>query len=185
MSRYAVLLDANVLYPATLRDILLQVAASGAVRARWSERIHQEWIGALLRDREDLSGIQLERTRDKMNEAVPDAVVADFEALEPSLTSINEKDRHVLAAAIIGRCDAIVTCNLTDFPESALEPFNIRALSPDEFICLQISQTPRIVCAAVDEIRNRLKPPENMEEYAGRLSRHGLAQTAKAIQEIC
>ena len=185
MSRYAVLLDANVLYPAPLRDILLQIAVSGAVRARWSERIHQEWTGALLRDRKDLSPDQLKRTRDKMDAAVPDALVANYESLEPSLTSINDKDRHVLAAAIIGRCDAIVTRNLKHFPESALEPFSIQALSPDEFICLQISLTPRIVCGAVDEVRKRLNPPESLAEYTAKLSSHGLPKAAEEIRKTC
>ena len=185
MSRYTVLFDANVLYPAPLRDILLQIAASGVVRARWSERIHQEWTGALLRDRKDLSQDRLERTRDKMNAAVPDAVVADFESLESSLVMINEKDRHVLAAAIVGRCDAIVTSNLKDFPEGALEPFNIQALSPDEFICLQISLTPGIVCGAVDEIRKRLNPPQKLNEYAAKLSDHGLPKAAEEIRATC
>ena len=50
MSSATALLDANVLYPAPVRDLLMQLAASGLFRARWSADIHEEWIRSLLKD---------------------------------------------------------------------------------------------------------------------------------------
>jgi hypothetical protein len=59
MSNYTALLDANVLYPAPLRDLLLQLAVTDIFRARWTEDIHREWIEALLRTRPDLDRARL------------------------------------------------------------------------------------------------------------------------------
>ncbi|WP_354002110.1 PIN domain-containing protein [Pseudotabrizicola sediminis] len=51
-----------------------------------------------------------------MDRATRDCLVTGYEALMPALTLPDADDRHVLAAAIVGRCDAIVTQNLKDFP---------------------------------------------------------------------
>jgi hypothetical protein len=59
------------LYPAPLRDILMEMSAMGLFRAKWTEKIHEEWISNLLLNRRDLTREKLERTRDLMNEAVP------------------------------------------------------------------------------------------------------------------
>lgn len=103
------LLDANVLYPAPLRDLLMHLAVARTYRLKWSALIHEEWISNLLRNRPDLTRATLESTRDTMNSAVPDALVGGFEALIPSLSLPDENDRHVLAAAITGGADAILT----------------------------------------------------------------------------
>lgn len=68
-------LDASVLYPAPLRDLLLELAVSDIFRAKWSQAVHEEWIGALLRDRPDLTAERLDRTRRLMDAHVRDAVV--------------------------------------------------------------------------------------------------------------
>jgi hypothetical protein len=65
------LYDANVLYPASLRDLLIRLARTGIVGARWTARIQDEWISNLLRNRPDLTAAQLARTRQLMEAAVP------------------------------------------------------------------------------------------------------------------
>ncbi len=64
---YTALLDANVLYPAPLRDVLMQLAVTDLYRARWTADIHREWIDALLRNEPHRERVALERTRDQMN----------------------------------------------------------------------------------------------------------------------
>ena len=49
MSQYTALLDANVLYPAPMRDVLMQLAVTDIFKAKWSDDIHREWIDALMR----------------------------------------------------------------------------------------------------------------------------------------
>jgi hypothetical protein len=81
MSRYTALYDACVLYPAPLRDLLMQLALTDGFRARWTEAIHEEWIRAVLRVRPDLKAEDLHRTRDLMNANVRDCLISDYEPL--------------------------------------------------------------------------------------------------------
>jgi hypothetical protein len=94
-------LDASVLYPALLRNMLMRLALHGLFRARWSERIHDEWIAALLRNRLDLTRARVERTRNLMDSHIQDALVAGYESRIESVTLPDADDRHVLAAAIL------------------------------------------------------------------------------------
>src|SRR5262249_35754559 len=106
---FTAFLDASVLYPAPLRDLLLELAVSDLYRAKWSDAVHEEWIAAVLRNRSDLTRAQLERTRDLMNAHARDALVIEFEELIDVLDLPDPNDRHVLAAAIKGGEGLIVT----------------------------------------------------------------------------
>jgi predicted nucleic acid-binding protein len=130
---FIVIYDACVLYPAPLRDLLLELAISELFAAKWTETIHDEWIRGLLRSRPELKE-KLHNTRRLMNEAVPDALVENFEPLIDGLKLPDANDRHVLAAAIKCNAQIIVTSNLKDFPPESLEPYGIEAMHPDEFI---------------------------------------------------
>src|SRR4051794_19944718 len=125
--------DACVLYPAPLRDLLIRLAATGLVRARWTARIHEEWLRGLLARRKDLTVERLRRTQQLMIDAVPDCLITGYEHLIPHVHLPDEDDRHVLAAAIAGRAELIVTVNLRDFPADVLETHNIEAIHPDNF----------------------------------------------------
>jgi len=70
-----ILLDANVLYPAPIRDLLLNIACQGYCYPKWSGDIHREWSTNLLKNRQDIKPRQLERTILLMNEVFPDANV--------------------------------------------------------------------------------------------------------------
>ncbi len=129
--------DANILYPAPLRDLFIRLAQAGLVRARWTETIHDEWIRNVLKNNPSLSAERLARTRSLMNEAVRDCLVTGYEELIASLSLPDPDDRHVLAAAIRAGADVIVTYNLTDFPADTLARFDIEAQHPDDFlVCL-------------------------------------------------
>ena len=185
MSRYTALLDANVLYPAPLRDLFLQLAVTDLFKAKWTADIHREWIEALMRNEPQRDRPALERTRDLMDAATRDSLVTGYEALIDTLSLPDPDDRHVLAAAIAGRCDVIVTQNLKDFPMAALAPFEIEAQHPDEFLCNQLSLAPGVVCSAVRKVRARLlKPPYSVEEYLATLTRQGLVATVEKLQSF-
>jgi predicted nucleic acid-binding protein len=126
-SPFTVVYDACVLYPAPLRDFLMWLALSGAFRARWSAQIHDEWKRNLLENRPDLTSEQIDRTIFMMNDAVPGAVVTEYEFLVEGLVLPDPDDRHVLAVAIRSNASVIVTFNQTDFPATTLEPLGIEA----------------------------------------------------------
>jgi len=124
---FTVVYDANVLYPNTLRDLLIRIAQSGTVQAKWTNAILDEMLAALRRNRPDIPAGKLERLRDLMNKAVRDCLVTGYEPLIEGLKLPDPDDRHVLAAAIKTGAQVIVTRNLKDFPESDLQPWDIEA----------------------------------------------------------
>lgn len=183
MSQRVALLDANVLYPAPLRDLLLELAVAGLFQAKWSADIHQEWIVALLRNAPWRSRAALDRTRDLMDRAVRDCLVTDYASLIPTLTLPDAGDRHVLAAAIGGRCEVIVTQNLAHFPAAVLTPLGIEAQHPDAFLSTHLNLEPDAFCGAVRNVRARLvSPPYSVAEYLDILSRQGLDATVFDLQ---
>lgn len=183
VATFTALYDACVLYPAPLRDLLLELALTDLFRAKWSSHIHEEWIRAVLEDRPDLTAVQLHRTRDLMDLHARDCLVEDFEELIPSLILPDANDRHVLAAAIRGRADVIVTYNLTDFPDKELQKYGITPQHPNEFILHLFNLAPSIVCAAARTHRARLKhPPKTTTEYLDTLERQSLTQFVAALR---
>jgi predicted nucleic acid-binding protein len=183
MAGFTALYDACVLYPAPLRDMLMQLALANLFRAKWSNRIHDEWIKSVLRERTDLKREQLERTRDLMNAHVRDCLVEEFDSLIPALKLPDADDRHVLAAAIRGRADVIVTYNLDDFPAAALAPYSIEAQHPDDFLTHLTSLKPAAVCYAAKCVRARLKsPPYSPDDYLDTLARQRLPQTVAFLR---
>lgn len=84
-SSFTAFYDANVLYPAPLRDFLMHLALTGAYRARWSAQVHDEWKRNLLLNRPDLTRAQLDRTSSLMDRAVTDGLVTDYELLVDGL----------------------------------------------------------------------------------------------------
>lgn len=101
-SNFTVIYDACVLYPAPLRDLLKRLALTDLYWARWTDMIHDEWTRNVLKQRPDLKGEDLERTRSPMNGHVRDSLVTGFEHLIPSVELPDADDRHVVAAAIHG-----------------------------------------------------------------------------------
>jgi predicted nucleic acid-binding protein len=185
VSNFTVVYDACVLYPAPLRDLLMELALTDSFRARWSEEIHQEWIRNVLKKRPDLNESQLIKTKACMDANVRDALVTDFESLIPSLKLPDKNDRHVLAAAI--RCSAgvIVTFNLKDFPSDYLSTFGVEAQHPDEFILYLLDLYPVQVCSAAEKVRQRLRNPVmNPEKYLENLLRQSLPQTVSRMREL-
>ncbi|WP_439630703.1 PIN domain-containing protein [Gemmata sp.] len=182
MPAFTALFDANVLYPAPLRDCVMRLALTGLFRARWSNDIHEEWIRNVLANRSDLTRERLERTRDLMNAHAGDCLVTGYEALVPSLALPDEGDRHVLAAAIAGRADVIVTFNLKDFPDDALRPFGVSVQHPDEFVCDLIDLDSGAVAAAVRAQRASLKnPPRSAADLLQTLRDNGLVRTVDRL----
>lgn len=86
MDSFTAIFDACVLYRAPVRDVILELSVEGIFRARWTEQIHDEWIRSLLEQRPDIRPEQLQRTRERMNLAVPDAVISGYEPLVAGLS---------------------------------------------------------------------------------------------------
>lgn len=132
-SRYTVILDANVLYPQLLRDTLLSLAGENLYHARWSATINDELVRNLVKNKPEITD-SLPALVKLMCDSVPDSLVTNYENLAGNIELPDLNDRHVVAAAIAGHADAIVTFNLKDFPLAVLQPYGVEVQHPDEFI---------------------------------------------------
>jgi len=184
-ARYTAVLDACVLYPMALSDALMSLASKGLFAGKWTTRIENEWIRNLEEQRPDLIGLLTTR-RDAMREAVLDWEVqeASWQALAPSLVLPDPDDVHVLAAAIAGHADCIVTANLKDFPTERVEQFGIEVIHPDDFIVKQLDLDLFAALAAFREMRARWRRPNaTPEEFAQAMERNGLVATAERLRQ--
>ena len=175
-------LDASVLYPALLRNILMRLALHDLFRAYWSARVHDEWITALLRNRPDLDRERLANTRRLMDTHIQDALVEGFEHRIDALTLPDSDDRHVLAAAIHCGAGVIVTTNLRDFPTPLLEPHGVTAVHPDAFIVGLLVQGHGAALAAMRQLRSSFhNPPKTAADLLMTMNKQGLTASAHAL----
>jgi predicted nucleic acid-binding protein len=184
-ARYVAVLDACVLYPAPLRDVLLSLALQGLFQAKWSETINDEWMRNVLSNRPDLNASQISRTCEQMVIAIPDGLVTEYEHYIQSVTLPDDNDRHVVACAIAGRANAIVTFNLRDFPESELKKHQLEAIHPDDFVVHQFHLDQTAFLVALKRMRARLRNPQyTVEQFLDRLERVGLKQTTSILSGV-
>lgn len=177
-----VLIDACVLYPTVLREIVLGVASRGGFVPFWSPRILEEWARAA--DRVDPGAQTIARGEIALlRSAFPQAQVTPSPDIEATLHLPDPADTHVLAAAITAGAAVILTFNLRDFPRRALDPHGLRAQHPDAFLMALWLDRPEIVVQAVSETRART------EQVSGRaqplrplLKRAKLPRLGKALQ---
>jgi predicted nucleic acid-binding protein len=151
---FKVVLDACVLYPFMIRDVLLQAAANGFYQVYWSEMILDEALRNLVGDgrvREDNAA----RLVAVMRRAFPEAQVTDHERLIPSMRN-DESDRHVTAAAVKAGAQVIVTSNKRDFHDL---PTGIDAQSPDEFLSNLFDLDPPRMLGVLETLARRYRRP--------------------------
>ena len=160
-------LDACVLVPINLTDVLLRLAEADTFRPLWSTEVLDEVERNLPK-----VGVTTERAQRRvevMRAAFPDAEVTGYESLVPTMTT-DPGDRHVLAAAVRGGAAIIVTANTRHFPPAALAPYDIEAVHPDDFLLDQLdlypAETLQCLC---DLVGARRRPPETLDSFLGQL----------------
>lgn len=180
---FVALHDASALHPGALRDLLVRLGSSGLYQAKWTERILDEALAAIVRDQPELAQ-RLDRTRELMCEAIPDATVTGYEDLIPCLGLPDPSDRHVLAAAIACNAQVIVTSNLRRFPEVHLQKYNIEAQTPDEFIVNVIELAPeRVVDIMQQQVQALTRPAMTFDALLERFRTLGLPRAAAATRQ--
>lgn len=171
MSSLVVVLDANVLFPASLRDTLLRAASEGLYKLQCTEEILEE-VRRNLVGKGIITEFQAQRLEDNIRYYFSDAFITHHRPLIDSMT-INPKDRHVLAAAIASRANIIVTNNLKDFPQNILAPFEIEAKSSDEFLVQMFSLSSEEMTLIVEKQAKVLhSPPKTTLEILSSLALH-------------
>ena len=128
-----VLVDACVLYPTVMREMVLGVAEAGLFQVRWSARITEEWTRAA-RKLGEAGGVQAEAEAAQVAMRFPDAVVKPDLEQQARLWLPDPDDIHVLSAAISGSCDVILTLNAKDFPRNLLAEEGLSRSDADGFL---------------------------------------------------
>ena len=168
-----------------MADALMSLATAGLFAAKWTTRIEAEWIRSLEENRPDLQG-RLDYRREQMREAVPDWEVDEqaWTICARGLELPDPDDVHVLAAALAGHADCIVTANLKDFPAEVVAQLGIEVIHPDQFIVAQWDLDQLVAVAAFKRMRARWKKPQaSAEDFAAAMERGGLPATAQRLRE--
>lgn len=183
---FTVVLDACVLYPAPIRDLLLSLAAIGFYRVQWSDKIQSEWSENLLANRPDLQKSNIKKTIKAMDMAFPDARIEGYEDLIAALKLPDPNDRHVLACAIRCKADLIVTLNTKDFPRPKTQTYDVDVQHPDNFVNSLIDLDSEKACTAFTQMIARLNnPPMTTKDVVAILKRVGLKKSAGRLLKLC
>lgn len=170
MRRVRVLLDANVLVDAQVRDLFLRLAEADLIDVRWSAHILVETRRALI-ERIGLQAAASDRLLDTMRHAFPLAGITGYEHLIDDLELPDADDRHVLAAAMHDECDLLVTDNTRDFPHKTVDDADLLVLDVDEALALLVDSHPdRITDVVTAQIAALRRPTSTVEAFVDRLA---------------
>ena len=182
LNKTIAVLDANVLYPAPVRDILLNFADAKLFQPRWTKTIQEEWTSNLLANRPDITEQAIARTVKAMNIAFPDAEVTRYAGIINDLKLPDPDDRHVLAAAIRAEATHIVTSNTKDFPRKYIATYGLQVSHPDDFVKDLIQADFATALLAFESMVSRLRnPPLSRKDVLTMLEKCGLPSSAKLL----
>jgi len=178
-----VFLDANVLVPITMTDVLLRLATAGLIEPYWSETVLEEVDRALQRVHPQMSPDKRQTRLEAMTGAFEYATTTVDDETVSGLRLPDPDDRHVLAGAKLSGATIIVTNNMKDFPASALTVHGIEAMTPDHLLLGLLDSDPervldviRVTAAAT---RN---PPLSVERVLDSLARAEASGFARAVR---
>lgn len=181
MANWTACLDACVLVPMGLCDSLLSIAQAGIYRPVWSEAILDE----VARNVPPAARGDVADRIAAVNAAFPDAQVDGWRPLMAGVPSaVDAKDRHVVAAALAGQANVIVTENVRDFAPADLATINLSVQRADEFLVAQFEVDPSLAAAAVRRQLNRLQHPSRTPGEHIELIRPGLPGYADVLEEF-
>lgn len=181
--RFKAVLDTNIIFPVVIRDLLFWFAHYDLYTPKWNAHIFDEWKEVMIR--KGVSEQEANKRTNIANLAFPDALVLNYDGIINQLNLPEEKDRHVLAAAIKTNANVIVTNNLKDFPKDYLDSFGLKAISADDFLTDIIDLNHSLALSAFKELVLHKKNP-NMNEYQVLESFriNGLTDTANYLHSL-
>lgn len=175
------MLDANTLFGALTRDVLLTLAEEDVFDPFWSQQIQDEWTRNLI-GKYSLPAAQVSRTVAKMNAAFPNAMVAAAPALEGRFPYVHPGDRHVAASALAAQATHLVTSNEKHFRDPALGTAGIEVISADGFLESLIQQDPATVLHFLDRRRiGMTRPPYDRRAFRALFYRSGLPRSSRLL----
>lgn len=183
--RYTAVIDACVFYGMLKTDVLMSLSTRGLFAAKWSERIENEWVGHLKENMPEKVA-EIMRRKDQMRRSVPDWEVCEqgISDLVGCLTLPDMNDRHVLAAAIVGHADCIVTDDTWGFDKTVMSNYGIEVIDTDSFIINQLDLDEYQSLAALKAMRQRWRRPEaTAEDFCAAFEKNKLLLTAQRLRD--
>jgi predicted nucleic acid-binding protein len=178
-------LDANVLYPAPVRDLLLHLASEELYQPKWSDTIQQEWTRSLLEKRLDLKKSSLANTRKWMKSVFPKAQDRRYKLPKTSINLPDKDDVHIVETAIGSGANYIITFNLKDFPTKELAKYGIEAIHSDDFVCKLLYTAPDEVLTAFNaQVTSLRKPSKTADEVLSALKKCDLPKTVQKLEHL-
>ena len=160
----------------------MRLTLEGVIDARWTLQTQQEWTRNAQKNHPQSTPQQWARVVALMNQHAGAALVTSFEHLIDEIVLPDPDDRHVLAAAIHCRAEVIVTFNLSDFPNDALEQYGIKAIHPDDALLELIAMQLEPLLTALRKQRAQLKNPAlSGADFLAQVARHGVPQSAQRL----
>lgn len=177
------ILDANVLFPFQLRNLLLHLAAEEQFHPLWSDEIVAEFLQALQRDA-GLTEAQCAHLSSQMRKYFPHAWRDGYAGAADGIVLADEGDRHVIALAVHHKAKFIVTRNFRHFPADVLRPLGVEPVDPETFIEILFAVSRAAVLRAAELHRTSLrKHPLAPDAYLESLcSRAGLSRIADLLR---
>jgi predicted nucleic acid-binding protein len=178
------LIDTCVLFPTVMRTILLEAVKSKHDNAFWSEKILNEWSSSAKKIGE-LGQLQADAEISILRANWPNSIIGFSFELEESLYLPDLNDRHVLAAAIAGKCDAIITLNKKDFPRQILNRYGLIRLDPDYVILEYLEDDAPLIIKLAEGLLSEANRKFNGQWTIRQLFKKArLPRTAKALSNL-
>ncbi|NRB03862.1 MAG: PIN domain-containing protein [Rhodobacteraceae bacterium] len=179
-----ILIDANVLFPTVMREVVLGVADQGLFTPLWSPRVLEEWARAAAK-----LGAQAEaQARGEialLRAKWPDAEIRHDPAQEARFWLPDPGDIHVIAAAVIGHADAIMTVNARDFPRHILAEEGLSRIDPDGYLIQCFEANPDVVIAVARRVLEQARTMSGDDwTMRGLLKKARLPRLGRALQEM-
>jgi hypothetical protein len=191
-----VVADADTLFSATTRGLLIHLDYQGLIRLHWSPLILDEMSRALVDTGRKPDAESARRHEQLLRAALPQAeiptrqVQAQFASVASAMRSA--KDTHVAACAaaiLVGdfypgtQVVNLVTKNIRDFGVRKLEALGIKVQRPDAFLLAQLQQDPTSIASAFASLRATLRSAPEADQLLERLAADGQSLTAAALHD--
>ena len=165
-----------------MREMLIGAAKAGAFEPLWSERILEEWRRASLKHGE-AAAQEVVGECVFLNAAFPKANLRFAPEQEARFWLPDPADIHVLAAAVLGGADGIVTLNNKDFPAGILAEEGVTRVNPDALLLGIWQANPEIIEPLARDILNKANAVHNSQWSIMRLFKKArLDRLARALE---
>jgi predicted nucleic acid-binding protein len=168
---FTVFIDTCVLVQGFLRDVLFNLAEAEVYTLRLSDGVLEELKSTLKRPEFNWNPGKVDWLFEEIHRAFAPCIVHGYESIQIHGSLPDEKDRHVIQAAVKSKSQQIVTFNKKHFPRAVLEPLEIEVIVPDVLLESVFDLHPEQCNAAIERyLKGNRRPPQHFHEFQAALA---------------